>query len=103
MSDIECPYCGAEQNICNDDGHGLEEGVPHEEQCGECEKYFVFNTHISISYSAYKADCLNGKPHKYKPVVHIPKYWPDWKRCKVCGDEVRGKHKEPKQEARDAD
>lgn len=93
--DVVCPYCGAEQEICHDDGHGYEEGVFWEQQCGDCDKYFVFKTYLSFSYDAYKADCLNGKKHKYKLVVHSPKCWPKWKRCTTCGDEVRGKYQEP--------
>jgi len=63
MYDIECPYCGKEQDICHDDGHGYEEGVRHEEECEECEKTFIFLTTISFDYEPYKADCLNGEPH----------------------------------------
>jgi len=59
MSDLECPYCGEEQEVCHDGGFGYEEGVMHEMQCGDCDKNFTFQTSISFYYEPYKADCLN--------------------------------------------
>jgi len=61
--DLECPYCGNEQDVCHDDGFGYEEDKRHEDYCDSCGKHFVFNTSISFYYEAYKADCLNGEPH----------------------------------------
>jgi len=87
--DVECPYCGKDQEINHDDGFGYEEGVSHEQECGNCEKAFVFQTSISFYYESYKADCLNGSPHKWgKP----RKLWFDeevkkelWsRRCDDC-------------------
>jgi hypothetical protein len=63
MADLECPYCGADQEINHDDGHGYEEDVRHEDECTECGKGFIFTTFISFSYQAEKADCLNGGDH----------------------------------------
>lgn len=60
MSDMQCPYCGADQEVCHDDGNGYAEGVKHEHECSECEKTFVFETFISFDYEPSKADCLNG-------------------------------------------
>lgn len=91
MYDVECPYCGAEQDICHDDGYGYDEDRLHEQECGQCEKKFVYTTSISFHYEAEKADCLNGAEHDMKPVVHVPRYYPDWIRCKNCGFENRGK------------
>ena len=64
MSDLECPYCGAENNICHDDGFGYEEDVAHEMECGWCEKSFTFQTHISYNYYPQKAECLNTGVHQ---------------------------------------
>lgn len=69
--DLECPYCGHHQDVCHDDGQGYSESENHEMECAECEKTFVFQTSISFSYDAYKADCLNGAPHKLKEDEHI--------------------------------
>ena len=72
-TDVQCPYCGAGQDICHDDGYGYEEDQLHEQECGECGKVFVFQTSISFYYEAQKADCLNGGEHHYKPTHTIPK------------------------------
>ena len=63
MTDVECPHCGEEQEVCNDDAHGCIEGVAYEEQCFACERFFIFETCISFEYYPAKADCLNGWPH----------------------------------------
>lgn len=95
MTDVECPYCDAEQEICHDDGYGYEEGRLFEQQCSECEKVFTFTTSISFYYDAYQADCLNGDEHVYgRP----QKLWFDerkkkalWRRrCRGCESEQQG-------------
>ena len=91
MSDVNCPYCNAEIDICHDDGQGYSEDVLHNQQCSECEKYFVFNTAISFDYYPEKADCLNGSDHVWNKVTHYPNNWPEWKRCETCEEEIRGK------------
>lgn len=73
MRDVECPYCGAEQEINHDDGIGFEENQIHEQECGDCEKIFAYTTSISFYYFASKADCLNGAEHKYKVLTVYPK------------------------------
>lgn len=94
MEDLECPYCGHEQDVCHDDGFGFEEDVAHEVECHECEKNYVFHTSISYSYSASKADCLNGSPHNLK--VHDGRlYKREW--CQDC-DYSAHVWKEQKQE-----
>lgn len=98
MSDINCPYCDAELEVCHDDGFGYDEYRNHEMQCGECEKNFVFTTSIIFHYRPEKADCLNGQPHKMKPVISSAKnIWPDWARCEDCDHEVRGEYVEPEE------
>ena len=88
--DVECPYCGAEQEINHDDGYGYDEGEIYNQQCGQCDKYFAFTTGIIITHDAHKADCLNDGDHEWEPVNAYPKYWPDWVRCKNCGEENKG-------------
>tara|TARA_R110002020_G_scaffold472424_1_gene700418 strand:+ start:13673 stop:13963 length:291 start_codon:yes stop_codon:yes gene_type:complete len=63
--DIQCPYCGKEQDVCHDDGAGYEEDKAHEMECCGCEKTFTFQTHISYDYYPSKADCMNGAPHDF--------------------------------------
>jgi hypothetical protein len=88
MSDMQCPYCGADQEVCHDDGHGYTEGVKHEHTCSSCDKTFVFETSIVLYYEAFKADCLNGAEHELK----FLKSWPaQYSRmgCIHCGYERR--------------
>jgi glutaredoxin len=86
MKDVECPYCEAEQDIDHDDGQGYTEDEIHQQWCRHCEKYFTFTTYISFSYTVGKADCLNGKPHKFKPTHTFPKEFTRM-RCIDCGEE----------------
>ena len=83
MSDMQCPYCDAEQEVCHDDGHGYAEDVRHEHECSECEKTFVFTTMINFDYTPAKADCLNGAEHE----LSFRKSWPSTHSrmgCKHC-------------------
>jgi hypothetical protein len=90
MTDIFCPYCDCEIDICNNDGFGLDENKTWQQQCLQCKKYFVFHSTLWWSYSPEKADCLNGSPHQMEPYPHYPTYYPDWKLCRVCGAEEKG-------------
>ncbi len=69
MSDVECPYCHHDHEICHDDGHGYGEDMLHQETCGSCDKTFVFTTAISYHYEATKADCLNGAQHRLESMA----------------------------------
>lgn len=89
--DVECPYCNADIEINQDDGHGCREGETYSQQCGECDKYFVFTTSIHFYYDAEKADCLNGEEHKWESVKNYPNYYPDWVRCATCDEDKRGR------------
>ena len=81
--DVDCPYCGAGQEINHDDGYGYEEDQVYEQECGECEKNFVFTTSISYDHYAKKADCLNGSEHKYQATATYPKRYTRM-RCIDC-------------------
>jgi len=81
-----CPYCGCPQQL-NNDGEQYEEYVLHEHECTACEKIFTFNTYISFSYEAYKADCLNGGDHKYIP-THTCPIEATKMRCIYCEDKI---------------
>lgn len=86
MKDLECPYCGKEQDVNHDDGFGYEENVSHEMECGYCNKSFVFTTTVMYCYTPEKADCLNDGNHKYKPTVTTPKAFTKM-QCEMCGCE----------------
>ena len=51
MSDVACPYCKTEQEINHDDGYGYVDGEDYEQHCRNCDKYFIFTTSLSISYT----------------------------------------------------
>ena len=86
MKDLECPYCGTEQDIDHDDGKGYDESQIYQQQCCKCEKYFVYTTYISFSYTPYLADCLNGEVHRYEITHTYPKEFSRMK-CVDCGEE----------------
>lgn len=86
MSDIECPYCGHEQEVCHDDGENYDESVTHQMECCNCEKEFVFTTCISFDYSPSQADCLNGSGHGWTPTCTIPRQYTKM-RCSMCDEE----------------
>jgi hypothetical protein len=72
--DVECPYCETWNEICHDDGFGLDENTKHEMQCERCEKYFVFETEITYLFSASKAACLNGGDHEWMIIECYPEF-----------------------------
>lgn len=86
MSDMNCPYCGAGNDVCHDDGHGYAEDVPHEHQCHECDKRFVFFTTISFYYEPCSADCLNTGSHIWEPSFTVPIEYTKGV-CATCGAE----------------
>ncbi|QJC56104.1 hypothetical protein HC248_01390 [Polaromonas vacuolata] len=72
MTDMRCPYCEADQKVCQDDSGKYSESERHEHTCTSCDKNFVFRTNISFNYNPKKADCLNGEPH----ILQLTKTWP---------------------------
>jgi len=84
MSDLNCPYCDAELEICHDDGFGYAEGVKHQNECPHCKKQFVFETSILFYYEPEKADCLNGDDHDFKPTRTYPTEFTKME-CSMCG------------------
>jgi hypothetical protein len=83
MSDLTCPYCGYEQEVCHDDGFGYSEDCRHEVECGGCGKQYVFTTAISFTYFPAKADCLNDGNHEWKLSSTIPVRFSRWE-CQHC-------------------
>lgn len=77
MSDVKCPYCGAEQEINHDDGYGYEEGRDHEQECVKCDYEFIFTT--SISYD-YEVECRKGD----HDMVPFGDEWPGMYECTKC-------------------
>lgn len=96
MKDVECPYCGEDQEINHDDGYGYEEDEVYQQECRNCHKTFTFTTSISFYYEAAKADCLNGAEHKYEQTHTHPKKCTRM-RCVDCDDERPPTEKEWKE------
>lgn len=98
MSELKCPYCDNESYIDSEDFTNEDEFA--ETQCNECEKYFTYTTHISISHEGFKTPCLNGEPHNYVPLKTFPAYFTKMS-CEMCADrrdptdEERTKYKLP--------
>ncbi len=86
--DVECPYCGKEQEINHDDGYGYEEDGVFQQECPYCDKIFVFTTSISFYYDVEKAPCLNGSEHDWRPITGWPKeHFIGKEMCQCCGEE----------------
>ena len=81
----DCPYCGEPQEINHDDGYGYDENGIHHQQCGDCDKYFTFQTCIHFSYDLAQADCLNGGEHKFKASFTVPIEYTRME-CVQCGE-----------------
>ena len=88
MPDVYCPYCEAPIEINHDDGYGYDEDKMYEQECSECGKSFAFTTCISFDHEAFKADCLNGSPHNFKPMATCPKEATEME-CGNCGKRRR--------------
>ena len=85
MSDLTCPYCGAEQEASPD---SYDPDVLHEQECSECGKVFGFEIEYYPSYTECKLPCSNGEPHKWVKMMGYPEeYFRDKKRCVYCGKE----------------
>ena len=87
MSDINCPYCDAEIDICHDEGQGYEEDKKHSQECSNCERTFVFTTSIIFHYKAAEAPCLNEGDHEWEETKTFPRVFTE-ERCRIC-DECR--------------
>jgi hypothetical protein len=96
VSDCECPYCGADVEICHDDGYGYKEDEIFQQECPKCEKNFAYTICFHIEHEASKADCLNGADHKWKPTRSWPKEFTRM-QCNDCGEERKPTEQEMKQ------
>lgn len=92
-NDVNCPYCGVGQEIDHDDGYGEDE--LYEQQCPNCDKYFTYTTGIIYVYKTYKANCLNGMPHKFKPTTTYPKEY-TMMECTTCNESRKPTNEEMK-------
>lgn len=78
MSEVNCPYCGHEQEINHDDGYGYDEGKMYEQECASCGNEFNFNTRIELSYDVF---CKNGDHNLERIKVRFDR---DYFECSKC-------------------
>ena len=82
--DPTCPYCGHKTNDTCEMDHSES---TFQNTCGHCDKVYLCNANIIISWSSQKADCLNTDED-----THL---WTEWelvfkdgkweqRRCKSC-------------------
>lgn len=84
--DVECPYCGAGQDINHDDGYGYSEYTKHQQYCGSCNKTFGYTTSVILYYETFQAPCMNDGAHEWKLCLAAPKEMTKM-RCRRCDQE----------------
>ena len=89
MHDLECPYCGAENE--HDYDLGFNEDKTYKMECCSCEKIFIYTIGTIVTFHSYVAPCLNNvEPHKWEDVCRTPAYRGELPnltkkiRCSVC-------------------
>jgi len=92
MSSVDCPYC--EKEVDMSEGEYNDQNEVYEIECEHCGKYFQCTVEYYPTYTANKADCLNGSPHDLKRATRFPHLiWGMalW-RCTMCdmGEERLG-------------
>lgn len=81
---LECPYCEHECEPLEN----REPDTNHEKECRNCGRTFVYEIEYEPYFSSWKAPCLNGKAHNYKPIKGFPEeFFKNKKRCSFCGHE----------------
>lgn len=91
MSEITCPYCEKNYELCMDDGWGCAEDQRYEEQCPNCEKKFIFYSSWEVYFSTYKTDCLNNlTEHQWKKIPNHQTIYNDHQLCTICGEDKKG-------------
>lgn len=89
MRDLCCPYCDKELDRPDD---CYEQDHPYQWTCYKCDKQFIFTITYYASYTATKADCLNGADHDFKPINGYPReYFKNKRACSMCDKEIEVK------------
>ena len=96
MSAVECPYCEAEFEVCQDEGFACKDSEDYDLACIYCEKTFIITPCVSYSFDARKANCKNGEAeHKIKDKIGHPReFYIGMKYCTDCGEEFNTKKEE---------
>lgn len=83
MSDVKCPFCGEEFDICDTPA---DESLLHQYQCPKCNKTLMLQCSISVDWHAY---CKDGE-HDIEVKSHGSVIWDECKRC-GCTENAREK------------
>lgn len=86
MKDIECPYCGHEQEEPDD---CYEPNTNYEVECNKCEKVFHARCEYTRYWDTSPTPCLNDGKHDWKPLrgIGMPdEYYAERRRCSYCDD-----------------
>lgn len=83
MSEIKCPYCGAEDDDCVSDLWEYE-GYDNESECASCEKPLIINAEVTVSYEAKRPECEDDN-HSYG----------EWVRMDISQDTLEQWAKDP--------
>jgi len=83
MCEIECPYCGAEDDDCVSDLWEYE-GVENEAECASCEKPLIINAEVTVNYEIKRPECEDDK-HSYG----------EWYRMDISQDTLERWAKDP--------
>jgi len=68
LSNVNCPYCDAENSIYEE-----ELNTVHETECGECDNTFTYTIEMQPVYLVHRADCLNDI-HNYEQIGQVQKF-----------------------------
>ena len=80
---MRCPYCRSLVGVDHDED--CEKKDLYEATCSACGKHFVYIEMHTVTYESYKADCLNGGPHLWRPNRDFPHRL----TCRDCGRTAR--------------
>lgn len=85
MNNTECPYCGHEEDVCNEDGFGTDENETYRMECGGCGKTYGLTMTIHYHYETKQVKCFNGGEHEWKrPSYRPPACEYTTKGCHYC-------------------
>jgi len=87
MNNVECPYCGEENEVSHDNGENYSEDETTETECSGCEKIFQIETSVIFDHRAIATPCLNDGNHHFEQVYGCPKeVFVGVTMCRICGE-----------------
>jgi transcription elongation factor Elf1 len=87
-NNVECPYCEAELEVCQDDGFATDESETYEQECHNCGKLFALQVAIHWDFNGHKAECMNGGAHNLVEIMSTGPWHIGYKYCKDCCNKI---------------